>query len=116
VTPGRFARGMTFDEYVKYTGTPENLAREAFGSYFPDGGSIRAPRRDTSAVFRDRYARARLTDQQIAAIKWLAAQPNGPAKILVVSEDWSSDCRRDVPVPARLAEAGGVGRRLSSRV
>ena len=29
VTPERFAKGMTFDEYVKWTGSPENLAREA---------------------------------------------------------------------------------------
>jgi hypothetical protein len=29
VTAGRFAQGMTFDEYVQYVGTPENLAREA---------------------------------------------------------------------------------------
>jgi len=29
VTAERFARGMTFDEYVAYAGTPENLAREA---------------------------------------------------------------------------------------
>jgi len=115
VTPERFAKGMTFDEYVKYTGTPENLAREAFGSYYPDGGSISAARRDNSAVFRERYVRVRLTDQQVAAIKWLAAQPNGPAKILVVSEDWSSDCRRDVPMLARLAEAGGLELRIFNR-
>src|SRR4029450_6657212 len=97
VTPERFARGMTFDEYVKYAGSPENLAREAFGSYFPDGGSIGAARRDNSAVFRERYARARLSDQQAAAIKWLAAQPNGPARSLVISEAWSSGCRRARP-------------------
>ena len=115
VTPERFARGMSFDEYVKYTGSPENLSREAFGSYFPDGGSIGTARRDNSAVFRERHARARLTDQQVAAIKWLAAQPNGPAKILVVSEDWSSDCRRDVPMLARLAEAGGLELRIFNR-
>ena len=115
VTPERFARGLTFEQYVKYTGSPENLAREAFGSYFPDGGSISAGRRDNSAVFRDRYARARLTDHQVAAIKWLAAQPDGPAKILVVSEDWSSDCRRDVPMLARLAEAGGLELRIFNR-
>ena len=35
VTAERFAKGRTFDEYVKYVGSPENLAREAFGSYFP---------------------------------------------------------------------------------
>jgi Glyoxalase-like domain len=34
VTPERFARGMTFDEYVRYAGSPENLAREAWGGYF----------------------------------------------------------------------------------
>jgi hypothetical protein len=115
VTPERFAKGRTFEEYVKYVGSPENLAREAFGSYFPDGGSIGAPRRDHSAVFRERYARTRLSDAQVAAIKWLAAQPNGPAKILVISEDWSSDCRRDVPVLARLAEAGGLELRVFNR-
>ena len=115
VTPERFAQGMTFEQYVKYTGSPENLAREAFGSYYPDGGSIGAARRDNSGVFRDRYARARLSDQQTAAIKWLAAQPDGPAKILVISEDWSSDCRRDVPVLARLAEAGGLELRIFNR-
>jgi hypothetical protein len=115
VTPERFARGMTFDQYVKYTGSAENLAREAFGSYYPDGGSIGAARRDNSGVFHDRYARARLTDQQAAAITWLAAQPDGPAKILVVSEDWSSDCRRDLPMLARLAEAGGLELRIFNR-
>jgi len=115
VTPARFARGMTFDEYVKYAGSPENLAREAWGGYFPDGGSIPTPRKDNSAVFRERYARTRLGDQQVAAIKWLAAQPNGPAKILMISEDWSSDCRRDVPAMARLAEAGGLELRIFNR-
>jgi hypothetical protein len=29
VTAERFAQGMTFDQYVAYAGTPENLAREA---------------------------------------------------------------------------------------
>src|SRR3989441_11068057 len=115
VTAERFARGMTFDEYVKYAGSAENLAREAFGSYFPDGGAKGAPRPDNSGVFRDRYANARLSDQQVGAIKWLAAQPGGPAKILVISEDWSSDCRRDVPILQRLAAAGGLELRIFNR-
>src|SRR5262249_25252616 len=66
-------------------------------------------------VFRERYARAGLADYQVRAIKWLAERPNGPAKILVISEDWSSDCRRDVPVLARLAEAGGLEMRIFNR-
>ena len=115
VTPERFAKGRTFDEYVTYVGSAENLAREAFGSYFPDGGAKPAPRKDNSAVFRERYARARLSDYQASAIKWLAAQPGGPARILVISEDWSSDCRRDLPWLARLAEAGGLELRIFNR-
>ena len=116
VTPQRFAQGMTFDEYLKYIGSPENLAREAFGgAYLPDAGSTSGPRKDNSAIFRDRYARARLSDQQAAAIKWLAAQPNGPAKVLVISEDWSSDCRRDVPWLQRFAEAGSLELRIFNR-
>jgi hypothetical protein len=115
VTPERFARGMTFDDYVKYTGSPENLAREAWGGYFPDGGSTPTVRKDNSAVFRERHARVLPSDQQVTAIKWLAGQPGGPAKILVISEDWSSDCRRDVPMLARLAEAGGLELRIFNR-
>ena len=115
VTPERFAKGMTFDEYVTYAGSAENMAREGFGSYFPDAGSRGAPRKDNSAVFRERYARARLSDHQTAAIKWLVAQPGGPAKILVISEDWSSDCRRELPMLKRLAEAGGLEMRIFNR-
>jgi len=115
VTPDRFAKGMTFEQYIRYTGSPENLAREAFGGYFADSGSIGTARKDNSAVFRERYARARLSDYQVASIMWLAAQPGGPAKILAISEDWSSDCRRDLPMVARLAEAGGLELRIFNR-
>jgi len=115
ITPQRFAKGMTFDEYVKYISTPENLAREGFAAYHPDAGSIGGPRKDNSGVFRERHARTKLANYQVAAIKWLAAQPGGPAKILVISEDWSSDCRRDVPILHRLAEAGGLELRIFNR-
>jgi len=115
VTPERFAQGMTFEQYATYTGSAENLAREGFGGYHPDSGSLGAPRKDNSAVFRERYGRLRLTDYQTAAIRWLVAQPDGPAKILVISEDWSSDCRRDVPALARLAEAGAMELRIFNR-
>jgi len=115
VTPERFAKGMTFEEYVRYAGSPENLAREAWGGYFPDSGSIATARKDNSGVLRERYARARLADHQTAAIEWIVAQPGGPAKILAISEDWSSDCRRDIPMLARLAEAGGLELRIFNR-
>jgi thioredoxin family protein len=106
VTSERFSSGMTFDQYVRYIGTPENLKREGSGG---------VPRRDWSDFFKKAYERARLSDAQSAAIRWLASQPNGPAKVLVVSEEWSSDCRRDVPMLARLAEAGGLELRIFRR-
>ena len=108
VTPARFAQGMTFDEYVAFTGTPENLVREA-------GWWLGTERRDFSGLLRDWYGRMRLGDAQAEGMRWLAAQPNGPARILVISEEWSSDCRRDVPVLARLAEAGGLELRIFVR-
>jgi hypothetical protein len=112
MTPERFAKGMTFDDYVKFTGSPENLGREGFDIR---RFSLARPRVDWSGFLRERHAKARLTDEQTAAIKWLAAQPGGPAKVLVLSEDWSSDCRRDVPYLARLAEAGGLELRIFIR-
>jgi len=108
VTPERFASGMTFAQYMTFIGTTENLAREA--------GWWRGPERmDWSGILRAWYESLRLRDDQVAAIRWLTAQPRGPARILVISEEWSSDCRRAVPPLARLAEAGGLALRIFPR-
>src|SRR5437870_987907 len=90
---------MTFEQYVAHVGTSENLQRE---------GSQGPTRVDQSGFLRERHQKLKLTEAQTAMIKWLAAQPGGPAKILVISEEWSSDCRRDVPALARLADARRV--------
>jgi Thioredoxin len=108
VTPARFASGMTFDQYMAFIGTPQNLAREA--------GWWRGPERvDFSGPLRAWYDGLKLRDEQIAAIRWLAAQPKGPAKVLVISEEWSSDCRRDVTILGRLAEAAPLELRIFPR-
>ena len=112
MTPARFARGLTWEDYVRFTGSPENLAREGFDIR---RFSTLRPRLDWSGYLRQRHADARLTDEQTAAIGWLAAQPGGPARIAVLAEDWSSDCRRDLPYLARLAEAGGLELRVFVR-
>ena len=112
MTPERFARGRTFEEYVRFIGSPENLAREGFDVR---RFSLTRPRIDWSGYLRERYAGARLSDDQTAAVRWLAAQPGGPAKIAAIAEDWSSDCRRDLPYLARLAEAGGLELRVFVR-
>jgi Thioredoxin len=106
VTKERFAQGMTFDEYVKFVSTPENLKRE---------GSFNMPRKDYGDFLRRGFESAQLNDAQREAWRWIVAQPNAPAKMLVISEDWSSDCRRDVPMFARLAAVGGLELRIFPR-
>ena len=106
VTPERFASGMTFERYLAYMATPENLKREGSGG---------EPRLDRSAQIRAWYEASRLSEAQTGALKWLVSQPKGPAKILAISEEWSSDCRRDVPMLARLAEAGNLELRIFTR-
>lgn len=106
VSAGRFGQGMTFDQYVAYTATPENLKREA---------SMAGARRDWSGLLREVYATTRLSDAQRAAWQWLTAQPGGPARVLAISEEWSSDCRRDIPVLARVADTAGLELRIFPR-
>ena len=106
VTAQRFAQGMTFDQYVKFMATPDNLKREA---------SMGLARKDWATFFRKAYDSARLTDAQEQAWKWLAAQPGGPAKALAISEEWSSDCRRDIPMLARVADVAGLELRIFPR-
>jgi len=106
VTPERFAKGMTFQQYVAFVGTPENLARE---------GSFNRPRKDYSGFLRKAYESAHLSEAQQEALKWLTAQPGGPARVLVIAEEWSSDCRRDVPMLARMADVAGWELRIFTR-
>ena len=82
VSPDRFAKGMTFEQYVAFIGTPDNLKRE---------GSFNRPRKDYGDFFRQAYEATQLTPAQKEALAWIAAQPNAPRKMLVISEDWSSD-------------------------
>ena len=112
LTPERYATGMTFDQYLAFVASPENLAREGFD--VRRFGIIR-PRVDWSAHLREHYAKARLSDEQAAMIRALVAAPRGPARVAVVAEEWSSDCRRDLPYLARLAEAGPLELRIFVR-
>ena len=105
VNAARFGQGMTFDEYVRFIASPANLARE---------GSA-APRRDWSDYLRRAYDAARIPPAHTEAWRWLVAQPGGPAKVLALSEEWSSDCRRDIPVLARLADTAGLELRIFTR-
>jgi hypothetical protein len=105
ITAATYAKGMTFDEYVAFIGSPENLQRKANSG----------PRQDLSGFFREAFERSRLTEDQAAALQWLVAQPNGPAKMLAISEEWSSDCQRDVPTFGRIAAETGMELRIFRR-
>jgi hypothetical protein len=107
VSPARFAQGMTFEQYVKYTASPESLARES-----SPGGAGRA---GWSAHLQRVYDATRLTPAQQAAWTWLVGRPDGPARVLAISEEWSSDCRRDIPVIAKVAATTGLELRIFAR-
>src|SRR5262245_66310158 len=64
---------------------------------------------------RSWYASLPLSIAQTEAIRWLAGHAKGPRRILAISEEWSSDCRRDIPMLQRLAEAGGLELRIFRR-
>ena len=68
-----------------------------------------------SGPLRTWYETLQPVDDQVAAIRWLAAQPKGPAKILMISEEWSSDCRRVIPMLGRLVEAAPLELRIFPR-
>jgi hypothetical protein len=106
VTAERFGKGMTFDQYVAFTASPDNLKREASGA----GRSA-----SWSDFLREAYDAARLSEAQQTAWKWLVAQPGGPARVLAISEEWSSDCRRDIPVLAKVADTVGLELRIVPR-
>jgi hypothetical protein len=106
VTAERFGQGMTFAQYVAFTATPENLKREA-----SPGGSGRR----WSAHLQETYDATQLSAAQQAAWTWLVGQPGGPAKVLALSEEWSSDCRRDIPLLGKVADTVGLELRIFPR-
>jgi thiol-disulfide isomerase/thioredoxin len=90
VTPERFAAAQTYQEYV--SGIERNQKR-----------------------FQENYDGTTIAPEDVAAFKELMAKPNGPAKLLVVGEDWCPDVFRGMPVFARLAEATGIEMRVLKR-
>lgn len=90
VTPERFASGMRYEEYVA------SIERNA-------------------KRFGDNYAGTTVSAADAAALRDLVARPNGPAKVLVLGEDWCPDVFRGMPVFARIAEAAGMEMRVFPR-
>ena len=90
VTPQRFAAGFTYADYM-------------------------AQVKVNKARMEDFYANFQVTAENVAALQALAAHPAGPAKMLVLGEDWCGDVVRGLPVLARMTEAAGWELRIFPR-
>ena len=83
VTPERFEQGISYETYM---------------------GQIKV----NKARFEEFYNNFSVTAEDAAALRELAGKDNGPAKMLVLGEDWCGDVIRGLPVLARLSEASGI--------
>ena len=83
VTPQRFSEGFNYPDYMDQIKV--NKAR--FEGYYSD---------------------TQISDADTAAFRELVQKPNGPAKMMVIGEDWCGDVIRGMPVLARIAEAAGM--------
>lgn len=90
VTPERFAKGMTYAGYV--SSIERNQKR-----------------------FEENYAGTTVSAEDAAKLKALMQKPGGPARIMVVGEDWCPDVFRGLPVFQRIAEATGLELRMFPR-
>ena len=90
VTPERFASGLTYEQYINQI--ERNKDR-----------------------FQMNYEGTTISEEDAAALRALVAKPNGPAKMLVLGEDWCPDVYRGLPVLAKIAEAAGMEIRIFPR-
>jgi hypothetical protein len=90
VTPERYDSGMTWDQYL------EHIQRN-------------------KAKFLYNFENTTVPPEYEARLKALAAEPGGPAKVLIIGEDWCPDVFRGMPVIVRIANAAGLTVRIFPR-
>jgi len=90
VTPERYGQGLTYAAYLQ--AIERNQKR-----------------------FEENYDATTVSPEDTAALKELMAKPGGPAKIMVIGEDWCPDVFRGLPVFQRIAEATGMELRVFMR-
>jgi hypothetical protein len=90
VTPERFASGLTWEQY---------------------SGAIQR----NADKFQYNYDETTIADNDAAAFRALAGKEDGPAKMLLLGEDWCPDVFRGMPVLVRIAEAAGMELRIFPR-
>jgi hypothetical protein len=90
VTPERFASGLTYAQYI------DKIERN-------------------KKRFEENYDETSVSDDDARALRELVALSNGPARCLVLGEDWCPDVFRGMPVIARIAEVSGMELRIFPR-
>ena len=90
VTPERFESGMTWQQYM------DHIQRN-------------------KSKFQYNYDNTAVPEKYAARLKALAARPDGPAKVLILGEDWCPDVFRGVGPLIRIAEAAGLEARIFPR-
>ena len=90
VTPQRFSEGFSYPDYMAQI----NVNKERMDGY---------------------YQNFQVSAEDEASLKALAADPNGPTKMLVLGEDWCGDVVRGLPVLAKMAEAASWEMRVFPR-
>lgn len=90
VTPERFTEGFSYPDYIAQININRNWFEKLYDSFQVDP--------DDAEFFRN-----------------AASLPNGPAKLMVIGEDWCPDVYRGMPMMARIAEAGGMEMRVFPR-
>ena len=83
VTPQRFNQGFNYPGYIGQIKVNKNRFDGFYDSF-------------------------QLKPEDAEFFKELVSHPNGPAKMLVLGEDWCGDVVRGLPVLARIAEAAGM--------
>ena len=82
VTPQRFSEGFTYPDYMAQI----NVNKARMDAY---------------------YDAFQVSDEETQSLQSLNQRPDGPARMLVLCEDWCGDVVRGLPILARVAEAGG---------
>lgn len=67
------------------------------------------------ARYEENYEQFQLSAEDAAFFKELASKPDGPAKVLIVTEFWCPDCFREAPVMVKIAEAAGMELKVVAR-
>jgi len=90
VTPERFSTGLSYKEYIAQI----TVNKDKFDS---------------------QYSQFHVTDEDRDFFNKAVLHPKGPAKMLVLGEDWCPDVYRGMPIMARIAEASGMELKIFPR-